>query len=324
MASDAGARRVLILLNPSAGSRSGLPRVAALREQLAQRNLVVDVLSDVEDLANRAAALRSSGDLRAVIAAGGDGTVALVANRTREGTPIGVLPLGTENLLSKHLGITGDAAQLTRTVYGGKTVRLDAGRAGNRLFLLMWSCGFDADVVRRLHQERRGHIVRCSYAKPILESICSYPFPRLRVYGAPAEGGPQPAPSARRDAPAASRVPLWTGCWLFVMNLPCYAAGLGIVPDAVGDDGLLDMCAFRGGSVWSGMRYLAGVLLGCHRSWRDCTAFRVRRLRVESDDPVPYQIDGDPGGWLPVDVEVLPGRLTLLVPEGPLGEGGSG
>jgi diacylglycerol kinase family enzyme len=41
---------------------------------------------------------------------------------------------------------------------------------------------------------------------------------------------------------------------------------------------------------------------------------RVRRLRIESGEPVEYQVDGDPGGLLPVDVEVIPGRVTLVVP----------
>jgi len=134
---------------------------------------------------------------------------------------------------------------------------------------------FDADVVRRLHHERRGHIHRFSYAKPILESIRSYPFPQLRVYGEPADVGLQHEARTPPGDPA-DRLPLWTGCWLFVMNLPCYAAGFRIVPDALGDDGLLDVCAFREGSFWSGMRYLGGVLLGWHRSWRDCTTLRTR------------------------------------------------
>jgi diacylglycerol kinase family enzyme len=37
-------------------------------------------------------------------------------------------------------------------------------------------------------------------------------------------------------------------------------------------------------------------------------------LRIAADEDVPYQLDGDPGGMLPVEVEVLPGRVSLLVP----------
>ena len=78
---------------------------------------------------------------------------------------------------------------------------------------------------------------------------------------------------------------------------------------------MLDLCTFKQGSFWHGLRYLTGVLVGRHQSWEDCTTARTQRLRIESDHRVPYQLDGDPGGYLPVEIEVLPGRLTLLVSE---------
>jgi diacylglycerol kinase (ATP) len=56
------------------------------------------------------------------------------------------------------------------------------------------------------------------------------------------------------------------------------------------------------------------VLLGRHQTMADCTIRRVRRLRITAEAEVPYQLDGDPGGLLPVEVEVLPGRATLVVP----------
>ena len=64
---------------------------------------------------------------------------------------------------------------------------------------------------------------------------------------------------------------------------------------------------------------LAGVIMRRHRNWEDCVTLRAQRIRIESDAQVPYQIDGDIGGYLPVDIEVLPQRLTLLVPEDWLG-----
>ena len=88
-----------------------------------------------------------------------------------------------------------------------------------------------------------------------------------------------------------------------------------MVPDAVGTDGWLDACLFRRGSLLHGLRYLAGIALGRHRQWEDFSHVRVRRLRIESDLQVPYQLDGDPGGVLPVDISVLPGRVRMVVTE---------
>jgi diacylglycerol kinase family enzyme len=226
--------------------------------------------------------------------------VSLVANRTPERTPLAVLPLGTENLLAKYLEIGADPQQLSRVIAAGWCVPLDAGQAGNRLFTLMAGCGFDADVVRRLHRRRTGHIHHLSYAKPILDSIRKYQYPELRVHYAPAA-----APAGELSEQIVAR-------WVFVVNLPRYAGGLSFAPQASGTDGLLDVCTFKEGSLWSGVMYLSGVMLGQHEAMHDFVRVQTRRVLIESAGTAPYQLDGDPGGELPVEIRVLPGRLTLL------------
>ena len=298
-----GARKVLIGFNPTAGAGKHSHLVADLSDQLQLCGLEVECLAQVDQLAERTREYWSSGKLRAVVAAGGDGTVSQVANRLAATVPICVLPLGTENLLAKYLQIPADPVALADLIQVGWGVQLDAGSANGRLFLLMLSCGFDADVVHRAHSVRRGNITHLHYAKPILQSLRSYKYPKLRVRAA--EGA--------RDL--ADESGFSEARWVFVVNLPRYAGGLQLVPDAVGTDGLLDVCTFRSGSWWHGLRYLGGVVVGRHQSWSDCQTFRTEKLRIAADAEVPYQLDGDPGGLLPVDVEVLSARVTCVVHE---------
>jgi diacylglycerol kinase family enzyme len=305
------ARRVLVVVNPSAGARSGRAAVDQLVELLQADGFQADVLTEIDAAAEATASLLADGKLRAVVAAGGDGTAGLVVNRTPPGTPVAVLPLGTENLLSKHFEVPADPDGVFHVIQQGASARFDAGRVGDRLFLLMAGCGFDADVVRRLHEQRRGHIHHLSYVKPILDSIRNYPYPELRITCegeqpiALTDGGKHTQPP---HEPIVAR-------WAFVMNLPRYAAGLQIAPRAEGDDGLLDLCTFKEGSLWSGLTYLAGVLMGQHQTYSDCVVRRARRVRIESDEPAPYQLDGDPGGFTPLEIDIVPRRLTLLVPQ---------
>ena len=297
------ARRVLISLNPKAGARSGLPAVERLSELLAAEDFVVETLTDIDELSSQSEQFLRDGELRCVVSAGGDGTVALLANCLPRETPVAVLPLGTENLLSKHLQMKGDPAEVCRTISAGQAAKFDAGRAGDQIFLIMAGCGFDAEVVRRLHSERTGHIHHLSYAKPIWDSIQNYDYPELRVHCE--------IPASDSEAARSETI---TARWAFVVNLPRYAGGLQIAPHASGSDGLLDVCTFKDGSLWNGLRYLSGVILGQHASWDDCVTVRASRIRIESDKPVPIQLDGDPGGFLPTEIEVLPDHLTLLVP----------
>lgn len=296
-------RRVLISRNPKAGARSGVPAVERLSELLASEGYQVESLTDVDELSARAEQLLRNGDLRCVVSAGGDGTVALLANRLAPETPIAVLPLGTENLLSKHLRMKGSPGEVCRMISHGRVERFDAGRAGRQIFLLMAGCGFDADVVRRLHTERTGHIRHLSYAKPIWDSIHNYRYPELRVHCE--------IPASESHAARSMSI---TARWAFIVNLPRYAGGLQIAPQATGHDGLLDVCTFKNGSFWSGLRYLSGIILRQHASWQDCVSVRASKIRIESDEPVPLQLDGDPGGYVPTEIDVLPSRLTLLVP----------
>jgi diacylglycerol kinase family enzyme len=306
------ARRVLIGFNPRAGAQNRQAIVDELSRRLMTMGYQPVVYHEVERLTGAAREALAAGDLRGVVAAGGDGTFRLIADRTPPGTPLLVLPLGTENLLARYLGLTADPLQLAQIIDDGCLARFDAGCANHSLFTLMAGCGFDADVVRRLHKERRGHIHHFSYAKPILDAIRTYDYPELRVKYAPAASlhAAGTTPAVPHAAELTEEI---TARWVFVVNLPRYAGGLSFAPAASGSDGLLDICTFKEGSLWYGLMYLGGVVLGQHEGMQDFTRIQTTRLRVESTGKAPYQLDGDPGGELPVDFEVLPGRLTVLV-----------
>jgi diacylglycerol kinase family enzyme len=208
--------------------------------------------------------------------------------------------MGTENLLGRHLGqrVTPEAVQ--QTIDEGVVVPLDLGRAGDKVFLLMISAGFDAEVIRSLHENRAGNIRRTAYFLPTMRTICGYTYPPMRLYLETA---------GHRSPPELCR-------WLFAFNLPLYALGLPIAPDAMATDGLLDVCTFERGAVWSVARYFWHVVRRIHHKLPDACICRTSRFRLEptSEVNVAYQIDGDFGGTLPVDVEVLPGQLKMLVP----------
>ena len=309
---DPAARDVLILANRRAGPRSRGNLLERTIKLLEHRGMAVRLTWDIEPLVEQVAKLAHAGRLRAVVAAGGDGTASLVANSLPPSTPLAILPLGTENLLARYLDIRPSATDVCRAIAAGVTVHLDAGRANGRMFLLMAGFGFDAEVVRRLHEVRRGNIDYLSYAKPLLHALRNYRYPVVRLHCMRPDVVELPPSEAKRVEPHGAVVTV-RAKWAFVVNLPRYALGLGIAPRASGTDGLLDVCTFREGWWWHSLRYLGGVVLRRHETFDDCVTLRTRRVRIEADERVPYQLDGDPAGYLPVEIEVLPQRLTLLV-----------
>ena len=87
-----------------------------------------------------------------------------------------------------------------------------------------------------------------------------------------------------------------------------------MAPAADGSDGLLDYCTFDCCHPLAVLRYAAAARLGRHLGMRGCRQGRTARVRLDSAEPLAYQLDGDVGGRLPVTIEVVPQRATLLVP----------
>jgi len=232
---------------------------------------------------------------RAVVVVGGDGTVnEAVGGLVHPETPLLVIPAGTENILAKYFHTRMNAAWLRDVVVAGRTVRLDLPTANGRRFLMVSGVGFDAECVRRVALARRGRITYANYFLPIWRAFWSYRHPKLTV-----------------DVDG-TRIFEGTGLAI-VGNVSRYAWGLQPALRALPDDGLLDVIVYP--CSWQGP-----LLLHALRTVfkRHVAAGRVhygqgRHIRIEAEKGSGVQIDGDWGGWTPVDYRMTDRRATFLV-----------
>jgi diacylglycerol kinase family enzyme len=292
---------IVVAANSYRGRRGPRTRVAALVRALEALGLPVRV---VWDQAERGTTLRSPAALRSVrcvVAAGGDGTVSAVINELSADVPLAVLPLGNENLFAGAFGFEDDPGALAGAIARGTRQRIDLGRAhttaGRRLFTLMLSAGFDADVVHRFTRWRTAggaprRAGRAAYVRPLAAALWSYPHAAITLTA---------------DGVAVD------GSHCTVANLPDYALDMRLAPEARADDGLLDWTVLSR----SGRVALAGYVLAVARARHTQQAHvpvgRARKLTLRSAGPVPVQIDGDPWGFTPVEVEVMPAALSVVV-----------
>jgi len=215
---------VAIQRNPRSGRGKHRELLLALVRSLRSRGLTPRLFKDRERLRRWVSDPAHREHLRCIVGAGGDGTLSDVFNRF-PGIPIAILPLGTENLLARHLGVPRSGEAVARLIAEGSCRRFDLGLMGQRRFALMASAGFDADVIHRLHAVRSGPISHATYLQPILESLRRYEHPPLRV--------------TVDDAPLAREARL-----AIVVNIPAYAFRLPVAREARGDDGTLDLRLF--------------------------------------------------------------------------------
>jgi diacylglycerol kinase family enzyme len=293
---------VLIFANPIAGHGQG----RAVAERLAQRlardrfspTLVFKRPDDVKDKEIDATA-------RAAIAIGGDGTVRGVATRLFKSfagnmPPLLVVPMGTANLLGRHLGTHWRERELPGRVSAAlqarRTMQLDAASANGELFLLMAGVGLDARVVHELDRIRAGPIDITDYALPAALALGFYRYPPLTV-----------TVNERvlcKDLPAVA----------YVGNVKEYGTGFPILPHAVPNDGLLDVCVMPTANRADAVRHLLHAAAGEHLAAEGTIYTKGRRIQITSAEPVPVQIDGEAAGHTPLDIDLLPARVPFIVP----------
>jgi diacylglycerol kinase family enzyme len=289
------------IINPVSGPRLPAGAVAQLRRNLAQTGIGLQCRFTTAPGEATRLAREVPGTARAALVVGGDGTVREVAaGLCGRPVPICILPAGTENIIAKAFRMPRDPRTLATWIARGQTQRVDMGQINRQRFLVICGMGFDAEVVRLLHQVRQGHIDHQHYFWPIIRTFGSHTFPHLHI--------------------EVDDHLLYEGPGLvFVGLIPRYAVGLQILANARCDDGLLDVCVYpcasRRGLLWHAFRTMCGRHTG---GGSGALYAQGRAARVRSDHPVPLQVDGDLAGCLPAEFRIIPQAVNLLT-NGPKG-----
>jgi diacylglycerol kinase (ATP) len=287
-------RRALVVANPVSGrgrgARTGEELVRGFeRSGVRAELLLTRARGDVQRL------LRAAGPAELVVAIGGDGTLSEVLHGLADpATPVGLLPMGTANVLAHALGLPRAPEHALASFLQGRTRALDVARVGDRYSHLVVGVGFDAEVVREVEARRHGPITKAAYVGAVLRASRHHRPVPLRVW---IDG---------RELPQ-------TVGLVWIANTPKYADILRFARDTRLDDGLWEVYLLPTGTwreltatfVRGLVRHLPGGPVAMHRA---------RAVRVEAAEPVPYQVDGDLGGTTPVAVELLPVPFRIVVP----------
>lgn len=295
---------VIISANPKSGSFSRHELVLELKSAIESLGFQCEVHTDLEHMANRCRELIQSCELRTVVAAGGDGTASKVASLIPHDVPLTLFPTGSENLLAKYFSITADPAACARSILKLRTKPVDVMMVNGKLSLLMASIGFDAEVVRCVHQSRKSHVTKLTYWSAIIGTLFRYRWPVLKIS------------IFDKNDKILEEV---TGGWVFIFNVPRYAAGLSIMNDANEHDGYLDVGVFDQGGLVRSMWYYWNVICGKHQLLKQWRRFRSGSIRIESVNQLntqksltSCQADGDWVCELPVSIQIVPRKLRIV------------
>jgi len=312
----------LVIVNPtSAGGATGRawPRMASdLREHFGAFNCV---FTGRGGEARVIAASEAAAGRRLIIACGGDGTIAEVANGILEAgtdTELGILPSGTGGDFRRTLGIptrTSDAALVLKR---GRVKLIDVGRveylnpegeAERRYFVNIASCGMGGEVIRRVKGEKSRWLPpqvpaslltgRVAYAVAALQTTLAFTKPTLGV---------------RIDGGREHRLVAANLC---VANARYFGGGMKIAPEAKLDDGQLDVVAIGDLDALKILTNVHHLYLGTHLGLAQVHHAPAQHVfaRDVAGEKVLLEVDGELVGTLPATFDILPRSLRLRVLE---------
>jgi diacylglycerol kinase (ATP) len=288
---------MIVVFNPVAGRRrtSLLWRVLdvlvanGVRVELAETHAP----GHARSLAREAACAGAS----MVVAAGGDGTIAEVANGLLGSQArLGVIPLGTANVLAHELALPFSPRAVAAALAFGRTRSiwpgLACGAGESRLFVQMLGVGFDADVVHRLPAPLKRALGRGAYVLQTLRELVRYRFMpiRLRLDGQETQAGSVIVCKGR----------LYGGRFLLAPEACAERPGFSVV--------LFDR-------IGPGAALLYGAALPLDLLGRAPGVRHLRALRIDfvGNETVPAQADGEAAGYTPLSVTDAPAPIQVVV-----------
>jgi diacylglycerol kinase (ATP) len=307
--------KVGVIMNPVAGGgrlKRHWPEIgAALRAAFGEIDLrETQATGDGSTLAMDLAATGCG----LVIAAGGDGTVSEVAdgliNAAAEGSKaaLGTIPCGAGTDFARGLGLDGGFEAAVRRMAESKGRTIDAGRVSyvddhgalaSRHFINIASLGISGAVARAVNaDERKGRVsAKALFYWRTVAAFIRYRFQSVSI--TVDDGDPVDASIAL----------------VVAANGKFFGAGMMVAPDAVLDDGQLDIVILRAAGKLGLIRDIRLLYGGRHRNHPAVTILRGRKVLVEplgnGAGHMLIEADGESPGRIPATFEILPGAITL-------------
>ena len=289
---------IILIANPAA-HRASNKKVATASYYLQSKGYEVEVIfthsrGDAEHLARESLLRQPS----LIIAAGGDGTFNEVVNGIAgTGIPMGILPLGTTNVLARELHIPENVQAAIEkalrknphSISLGKITLTDSSPNISRYFILMAGIGYDAMAVYGTNEVLKQFSGQGAYLYSGMKTLVKF-HPSLLTFTADGKH--------------------YEGYSGIIGNAAKYGGAFSVTPDADLSDPVLHLCIFKGRKRVDIARYVFGVLTGTHLKYRDIEYLRAKHIVINGRAHI--QLDGDYFGMTPAKVEVAPNALNLI------------
>jgi diacylglycerol kinase (ATP) len=286
-----------VIYNPTAGRGKARRWVREVEEMLRSRGARADCEPSTgpDDLVRIAAESSRAGYDRVVVC-GGDGTLNLALREfdLAKGT-LALIPTGSGNDFARVAGIPRKIRDACDVVLSGKVREVDVALANNLRYLGVAGLGFDSEVAEFAKSNAK-----------FLRGSAVYLYSIFRVLP---RFTPRPVRIRSENGSRQEQI-----MFAAIGNTRQYGGGIRITPDAVIDDGLLDLCIVHQTSRAQLLKTLPRAYTGAHVKSPFVEMARGREFHFESEQPMAVYADGEPLTRTPVSFTVSRERLRVMVP----------
>lgn len=270
--------RACLITNPRSGP--GAPDLSTVLPILYQNGWEVDIRQKLKGgMATDLARSAVSEGCDVVVGCGGDGTLNEIANGL-VGTEValGTLPGGTANVWAHEVGISMRLETAAHQLVGAARKHIDVGQVSinggrRRCFLLMAGLGLDGAVMARVSKPLKHRLGRLAVGVAAVQAVPAYTASTVRVQIGETQ---------------------WEGVagQVVVGNTRDYGGFTQFTPDAVADDGLLDLCLITSSSALDLLRQASSMVRQHRPDARQMEAHRAGTVAVQAPHTLPLQLDG--------------------------------
>ncbi|MEG1930710.1 MAG: YegS/Rv2252/BmrU family lipid kinase [Anaerovorax sp.] len=288
--------KVLLFYNPNAGNGMFKSNLDLIIEKFQKKKMmVIPVRADRRGILNEVFKQMNQEEFCKIIAAGGDGTINIVVNAMMEldiDLPLAIFPAGTANDFAYYFDLPNKMEEMIQIATEEHYTYADVGKVNDRYFINVAAMGFLVDVSQKTDPNIKNTLGVVSY---YLRGVAE--IPNLR---------PIPVKIISEEYTAEEKI-----YFMLVMNGRSAGGFKRIAPNAEVNDGLLDVMLFKEMPIFEFAPLFINVMQGHHQENKNVKFFQTKRLRIESDQDVGTDIDGEPGAKFPLDIEVLEKRLKI-------------
>lgn len=285
----------IFIVNPVAGNGKTIKSMDKVDEYLNHKQIPFEVMytkapGEATDMASE---LKNSGDVTAVIAVGGDGTVAEVAaGLLNADCPMGIIPSGTGNDYRRSLQIPDDTVKAVDTILNNQPKKVDTVKINGKTFLNITTVGFDVEVLKRAPKYKL--FGEASYTLAAIDRAFFAKPNRARII---IDG----------EEKEKEFLLFAAGCGAY------YGGGMNPLPGANPFDGMLDVCLIDNVPTFKILSLLPKYKTGEHYGLGIAHFSKAKNIKIISENKLSVNADGD---VLPpvneLEYQIVPGNLNIL------------